>query len=58
MNNRKKQYDQDYHKTHLKRFVFNLNKEKDRDVILYLEEHKPIQSEIKRLIREQIKKEH
>ena len=58
MNNRKKQYDQDYHKTHLKRVVFNLNKEKDRDIISYLEEHKPIQSEIKRLIREQIKKEH
>ena len=54
----KAEYDIKYAKTHLKRVVFNLNKEKDRDVILYLEEHKPIQSEIKRLIREQIKKEH
>lgn len=54
----KAEYDIKYAKTHLKRVVFNLNKEKDRDIISYLEEHKPIQSEIKRLIREQIKKEH
>ena len=57
MNEKKRQYDQDYHRTHLKRFVFNLNIEKDKDVISYLERHKPMQSELKRLIREQIKKE-
>lgn len=55
MNDRKRKYDQNYHKAHLKRVVFNLNVEKDKDILEYLESHKPVQSEIKRLIREKIK---
>lgn len=55
MNDRKRKYDQDYHRTHLKRVVFNLNVEKDKDILEYLASHKPVQSEIKRLIREKIK---
>lgn len=53
----KKKYDQDYHKRNLIRIPFNLNKEKDADILTYLENHKPVQSEIKRLIREAIKRE-
>ena len=52
----KKEYDINYHKTKLKRIAFDLNVEKDKDIILYLESHKPFQTELKRLIREQIKK--
>ena len=33
----KKKYDQDYHKRNLIRIPFNLNKEKDADIISYLE---------------------
>ena len=53
----KKEYDIKYQKMNCRQFKLLLSKEKDRDIISYLEEHKPIQSEIKRLIREQIKKE-
>lgn len=52
----KKKYDIDYAKTNCKRIYLLLNKETDKDILSYLESHKPVQSEIKRLIREQIKK--
>lgn len=57
MNERKRKYDQEYHKSHLKRIVMNLNYDSDKDILAYLESHKPVQSEIKRLIREEIRKE-
>ena len=53
----KKEYDQIYHKEKLRRVPFNLNLERDKDIIAYLDRHKPVHSEIKRLIREAIKKE-
>lgn len=52
----KKDYDIRYQKTNLKRVYFNLNRKTDKDIIEYLEEHKPVQSELKRLIREEIKR--
>lgn len=53
----KKQYDIEYAKTNCKRVYLLLHKEKDADILNYLEQHKPIQSEIKRLIREELRKE-
>ena len=53
----KKKYDIDYARINCRQVKLLLNKEKDKDIIEYLESHKPVQSEIKRLIRENIKKE-
>ena len=53
----KKEYDAQYHRTKLKRVVFNLNKETDKDIISFLETKKPLQTYLKSLIREEIKKE-
>lgn len=47
---------QKYLKANIKRVVVNLNKNKDQDIIAYLEAQKSVQGEIKRLIREEIKK--
>lgn len=51
----KKEYDINYAKMNCKRIYLMLNVEKDKDILEYLESHKPVQSEIKRLIREKIK---
>ena len=53
----KKDYDIEYARTKLKRVVFNLNKETDKDIISFLETKKPLQTYLKSLIREEIKKE-
>lgn len=53
----KKKYDQDYHKRNLIRIPFNLNREKDADIISYLEKQTNVQGTLKSLIREQIKKD-
>ena len=47
---------QKYLKANIKRVVVNLNKNRDQDIIAYLEAQKSVQGEIKRLIREEIKK--
>lgn len=47
---------QKYLKANIKRVVVNLNKNKDQDIIAYLEAQKSAQGEIKRLIREEMKK--
>ncbi len=52
----KKEYDINYHRTHLKRIVLNLNKEKDKDILDYLSKQTNVQGTLKSLIREQIKK--
>ena len=54
---KKKEYDLNYHRTKLKQIKFNLNKETDQDILLFLEKKKPLQTYLKSLIREQIKKE-
>lgn len=54
---RKKKYDQDYHKRNLIRIPFNLNREKDADIISYLEKQTNVQGTLKSLIREKIKKD-
>ena len=53
----KKEYDAQYHRTKLKRVVFNLNRETDKDIISFLASEKPLQTYLKSLIREEIKKE-
>ena len=53
----KKEYDAQYHRTKLKRVVFNLNKETDKDIISFLETKKPLQTYLKQIIREQIKRD-
>lgn len=52
----KKEYDIQYAKTKLKRIAFNLNKETDKDIILFLEDKKPVQAYLKSLLRREIKK--
>ena len=47
----------EYNKLHTRRFVMNLNKRTDRQIIRWLEKHKPYQTAIKNLILEQIKNE-
>ena len=53
----KKKYDQDYHKRNIIRIPFNLNREKDADIISYLEKQTNVQGTLKSLIREKIKKD-
>lgn len=53
----KLQYDLKYQKQNLKQIKFNLNVNTDRDILMFLEDKKPLQTYLKRLIREQIKKE-
>ena len=52
----KKEYDMEYARTKLKRIAFNLNKETDKDIILFLEDKKPVQTYLKSLIRKDMKK--
>lgn len=51
----KKDYDIQYAKENLKRIAFNLNKETDKDIILFLEKKKPVQTYLKWLIRKDMK---
>lgn len=53
----KKDYDIEYIRTHCKRIALNLNIEYDKDIIEHLEKNKPINTYLKMLIREQIKKD-
>ena len=54
-------YDKDrvnaYNRVHQKRYGLHLHKKYDRALIKWLEENRPYQSAIKRLMREQIKRE-
>ena len=47
---------QKYLKANIKRIVVNLNKNTDQDIIAFLEGLNNVQGEIKRMIREEIKK--
>ena len=53
----KLQYDLKYQKENLRQIKFTLNVNTDKDIISYLENKKPLQTYLKSLIREQIKKE-
>lgn len=53
----KKEYDANYHRVKLKQIKINLNRETDKDIISFLETKKPLQTYLKSLIREEIKKE-
>ena len=53
----KKRQVNEFNRTHMRRYGINMNKKTDRALIKWLEENKPYQSAIKRLIREQIKRE-
>ena len=52
----KKEYDIAYAKANLKRIPFDLHREKDKDIITFLEKKKPVQAYLKWLIRREIKK--
>ena len=45
-----------YNRTHMRRYSLNVNKKKERAIIRWLEENKPYQNAIKRLICEEIKR--
>lgn len=53
----KKEYDLKYHRENCRQVKFALNKEIDKDIISFLETKKPIQTYLKALLREEIKKE-
>ena len=53
----KKEQVNEFNRTHMRRFSLNMNKETEKNLILWLEENKPYQTAIKRLIREQIDRE-
>ena len=53
----KRKYDLKYQKEHIRQIKFVLNENTDRDIILFLERKKPLQTYLKSLIREAIKKE-
>ena len=50
----KKRQVNEFNRTHMRRFSLNFNKRTERSLIKWLEENKPYQTAIKRLIREQI----
>lgn len=52
----KKEYDIEYIRTNCKQIKLLLNKEKDADIISYLEKQTNVNGHLKSLIREQIKK--
>lgn len=52
----KTKYDIEYIKMNCKRIAFNLNKEHDKDIILYLENKPNVQGYLKALIREDMKR--
>ena len=53
----KLQYDLNYQKQNIRQVKFVLNERTDKDIISFLETKKPLQTYLKSLIREQIKKE-
>ena len=53
----KLQYDLNYQKQNIRQVKFVLNERTDKDIISFLEAKKPLQTYLKSLIREQIKKE-
>lgn len=53
----KKEYDIEYIRTNCKQIKLLLNKEKDADIISYLEKQTNVNGHLKSLIREEIKKE-
>lgn len=52
----KQEYDIEYLRMKCKRISLLLNKEKDKDIILFLEKQSNVNGLLKRLIREEIKK--
>lgn len=56
MNENKKRYDVNYVKTNCKQFILLLNKEKDKDIIDFLESLPNRNGFLKQLIRDQIKR--
>jgi hypothetical protein len=54
---KKLQYDLKYQKEHLRQIKFVLNENTDKDIIAFLEHKRPLQTYLKSLIREAIKKE-
>lgn len=52
----KKEYDIEYIRTNCKQIKLLLNKEKDADIISYLEKQNNVNGHLKSLIREKIKK--
>ena len=53
----KKDQVNEFNRTHMRRYGLNLNKRKERALINWLENNKPYQTAIKRLIREEIARE-
>lgn len=56
MNAKKRDYDVNFIKTKCKAYKLLLNKEKDSDIISFLESQTNVNGYLKSLIREQIKK--
>lgn len=52
----KKDYDINYHRTKCKQIKLLLNREKDKDIISFLEQQTNVNGLLKRLIREEIKR--
>ena len=53
----KKRQVNEYNRTHMKQYNLHMNKRKERALIKWLEDNRPYQTAIKRLIREQIARE-
>ena len=53
----KKDQVNEFNKTHMRRYCLNMNKKTEKQLIQWLEENKPYQTAIKRLIREQMARE-
>ena len=53
----KKKQVNEFNRTHMRRYGININKKKERSLINWLENNKPYQTAIKRLIREEIARE-
>ena len=53
----KKRQVNEFNCTHMRRYGININKKTERAIIKWLEDNKPYQTAIKRLIREQIARE-
>ena len=55
-NEKQKGYAEKYEKANIKRYVLKVNKNTEGDIIAFLEGLNNVQGEIKRLIREEIKR--
>lgn len=47
----------EYNRTAVKRYCFNVHLKKDKDIIKWIENNRPFITAVKKLIREQIKRE-